>query len=348
MRYIQTVTGPVPETEWGKTLMHEHCLALSTDTYQELTGVDEELKTFLKSDLCAETRGRALFYMHKHKDNQEQRNAEETIAELKYYKAAGGYAIVDVTPPGIGRDAAVIKQISEESGVKIVASTGLYIEETHPANTRGMSIPELTDLFLKDLNSGMDGTDIRAGYIGEIGMSDDWTQREVEVLKAAGAASAQSGVAMTVHQPIFQTYGDLIVDILLAEGVDPDNIILSHCDPTLIDVNYHCGLLERGVRLQFDEFQLEFPVTYGPYVKRWLPRDIDRIRHIKYLCDCGFEDRITVSMDMGLFKPIYRTYGGPGYAYLVDHLYPFFLYEGVTEEQMEKILVRNPISILAR
>ena len=347
MKFVQTVKGPIPEDKLGKTLMHEHCVATSAATYLAVTDPDPKLQEFLNEPITPENRSRIFYYAHKHRENAENRDENLAITELKYFKAAGGSTVVDVTTPGIGRDVRLLERVSDATGLNIVTSTGLYTEETHPEKYRKMSAKELTALYLRELRDGVDDTGIKAGYI-KVGMSDDWTDREVECLKAAGRAAAESGMSMTIHQPIFRTWGDRIVNILTAEGVEPDKIVLSHCDPTLYDFIYQTGLLERGVRLQFDEFQLEFPCTYGPYVKRWLPRDIERVRHIKKLCDLGFEDQLTVSMDMGAFKMVYRTYGGPGYAYLIDHLYPYFLWEGITEAQMEKILVKNPQHILAR
>jgi len=52
-------------------------------------------------------------------------------------------------------------------------------------------------------------------------------------------------------------------------------------------------------------------------------------------------------MDMGAFKRNFRTYGGPGYAYIPEMLYDYFLFEGVTEAQMYKILYDNPRTILS-
>ena len=114
-----------------------------------------------------------------------------------------------------------------------------------------------------------------------------------------------------------------------------------------IYMDYHRSLLERGCRLQFDQFALEFPCTYGPYVKQWLPRDIERIRHIKKLCDLGWEDKITVSHDM-CFKSLYRTNGGPGLSHILENLTPYFLWEGLTQEQLDKILIHNPRTILTQ
>lgn len=347
MGMIQTVKGPIAPEKLGKTMMHEHCLISQPDAYRIVEGSDQEYIDFLNSPVTIENRSRVLFNMHKHNDNLNLSDEELSTVEFGYYKKAGGDTIVDVTTPGIGRDPQALLRISEATGLNIVACTALYIEDSWPEKFKNMTKEELSEFFLDEIENGMDGTGIKPGYIGEIGMSDDWTANEVKALRAGGIAVNKSGLAMTVHQPIFRTFGERICDILEEEGTDLDRVVLSHCDPTLYDFDYHLSLLERGVRLQFDQFSLEFQCTYGPYVKKWLPRDIERIRHIKKLCDLGWEDKITVSHDM-CFKSLYKTYGGPGISHILENLTDYFLYEGVTKEQLNKILVENPKTILTR
>ena len=347
MGMIETVKGPIPSEKLGKTMMHEHCLVAQVDAYMKVDGDDPEYAEFLNSPLTPENRGRVLYNMHKHVDNMNLTDENLAIKEFGFYKKAGGDTIVDVTTPGIGRDPEALVRISDATGLNIVASTALYIEDSWPEKYKSMSKTEIADFFLDEIENGMDGTGIKPGYIGEIGMSDDWTANEVKGLRAGGIASNKSGLSLTVHQPIFKTYGERICDILEDEGCDLDRVVLSHCDPTIYDLDYHLSLLERGVRLQFDQFAMEFQCTYGPYVKRWLPRDIERVRHIKKLCDLGWEDKITVSHDM-CFKCLYKTYGGPGLSHIIENMTDYFLFEGVTKEQLNKILVENPKTILER
>lgn len=347
MGYIQTVKGPIDPETIGKTLMHEHCLISQPDAYRKIEGGDPEFTAFLNSPVTLENRSRVLLNMHKHNDNLNLTDENLATTEFGYFKKAGGSTIVDVTTPGIGRDVNALVRISEKTGLNIVACTALYIEDSWPEKFKSMTKEEIADFYIDEIENGMDGTGIKPGYIGEIGMSDDWTANEVKSLHAAGIACKKTGVAMTVHMPIFKTWGERILDVLDEENVDLDKVVLSHCDPTLYDFDYHLSLLERGARLQFDQFSLEFQCTYGPYVKKWLPRDIERIRHIKRLCDLGWEDKITVSHDM-CFKSLYKTYGGPGIAHIIENLTDYFYQEGVTEAQLNKILVENPKTILTR
>ena len=51
---------------------------------------------------------------------------DRSLAELKEYAAAGGSLIVDAQPTGCGRDGRMLAQLSEKSGVDIVASAGFH------------------------------------------------------------------------------------------------------------------------------------------------------------------------------------------------------------------------------
>ena len=345
MKQIQTVCGPVSPEDLGTTLMHEHCLVSQPDAYRAVSGEDPSYLAFLDAPVDRTNRGKIFFHMHKHNDNLNLTDEALAIEELRFLKQAGGTTLVDVTTPGIGRDVLALRRIAEATGLQIVASTGLYIGDSVPAAFRTMNERQIADFFLTELRDGADGTGIRPGYIGEIGISDDWQEHEITVLRGAGIACRESGIAMTVHMPIFKTWGMRILDVLAREQVDLDRVVLSHCDPTLTEPDYHLRLLDRGCRIQFDQFGLEFPCTYGPYEKRWLPRDIERIRHIRKLCDLGWEDRITLSHDL-CFKALYRTCGGTGISHILENLVPYFLFEGVTQAQLDKFLIHNPRAIL--
>ena len=345
MKYIQTVCGKIQPEELGKTLMHEHCFVDQGTAYN--TKVDDpELAAFFKEKVSAENRNRICFHMHNHVDNLAITDENLIIKELKHFKKRGGNTVVDVTPPGLGRDPEALVRVSKATELNIVATTGLYIEATHPQHTRNMGKRELADFMIGEIQNGMDDTKIMPGYIGEIGISDDYTERELTVLRASAIAQKETGFSLTIHQPIFKTFALRLLDIVEAEGANLERVVMCHCDPTLYDVDYHLDILDRGAYVQFDQFGMEIPVTYGPYVKRWLPRDIERIRAIKHLMDKGFEDKITTSMDI-CFKNLYKTFGGPGHSHIVGDLYEYFLFEGITKAQMEKILCKNPAKVLS-
>ena len=53
--------------------------------------------------------------------------------EILIFKGAGGDTIVDCTSIGLGRDVEALRKLSRYTGVNIIASSGYYYKDTHPA-----------------------------------------------------------------------------------------------------------------------------------------------------------------------------------------------------------------------
>jgi predicted metal-dependent phosphotriesterase family hydrolase len=101
MKNVQTVTGPVPSDQLGVVLPHEH---LIVDTY----------------DVRRNSEGVLL-------DHQ------MAIDEVALFRKAGGDTIVDQTVYGLHPDPEGLRDISEKTGVKIIAGTGFYWETYYPS-----------------------------------------------------------------------------------------------------------------------------------------------------------------------------------------------------------------------
>ena len=132
---VQTVRGPVDASRLGFTLPHEHVFAGSAgvlQTWPELVG------------------GRTAF-----------RN--KVVEKLKAAKAEGVDTIVDVTPADIGRDVRFIEEVSRLSGMQIVVCTGHWLNPSLSMAAR--SVEELTEFFVREIERGIDGTDIKPGVI---------------------------------------------------------------------------------------------------------------------------------------------------------------------------------------
>lgn len=83
--------------------------------------------------------------------------------------------MVDGTPIDLGRDATLLKEVSELSGVKIVASTGFYYLQSIEAFNN--SLQELAEWLIKECKNGINGTDIKPGILkcatGNMGKTED-------------------------------------------------------------------------------------------------------------------------------------------------------------------------------
>lgn len=248
--------------------------------------------------------------------------------------------------PGIGRYPELLKRISEETGINVVMGTGFYVYSSHPEELKSMSEEEIADLMVKEITEGAEGTGIKAGIIGEIGISEIFNDDERRVLRAAAIAHKKTGVAVLVHINPWTTNGLEAAQILLDNGVSPDKIAISHVDVE-DDMEYMKKLLDMGVYIEFDNFGKEYYVNrevrnagYGLFV-----RDTHRVACIKELIDAGYKNQLLLSCDVCL-KTCLRTYGGWGYDHVLVNIVPMLEDEGVSNEDIMLMLKENPARFL--
>ena len=197
-----------------------------------------------------------------------------------FFKNAGGNTIVDASLPGIGRNPKALRRIAEKTGLNIIMGTGFYVGETHPKALDSMTDEAIGDLMVGELTEGVDG--ICAGYIGEIGISEIFDDKERRVLRAAAIAHKKTGAAINVHINPWTTNGIEAADILLSAGVAPDKICISHVDVENRE-DYIYALLQKGVYVEFDNFGKEYYIRrevrnsgYGLFV-----HDTERVALLK-------------------------------------------------------------------
>lgn len=305
MTYIQTVTGRVQTEALGLTLPHEHLFL----TMWENGGGGSMLQL-----------------------------ADEAIllAELEDFKASGGTCIVDQTPRGCGRDPARVKRLAEMSGLIIVMGCGWYTEPFYPMEDAlaRRSVDSIADQLLEEIQGGMDGTDVKPGLIGEIGVAQGWiSPLEERVHRAAARAQARTGLPLATHTT-FHKVGLEQLDLFAEEGVDLSRVCIGHCgsQPYL---DYCLAVVERGAYVAFDNI--------GQPMGRLEERIVELI---KALADHGHQTRILLSHDVGQM-PELRYFGGRGFTYLTEVFIPRLRDAGVPEDLIETLTVANPRRFLS-
>ncbi len=344
MKHIETVLGPIEPSELGVTMMHEHLIwdqSLYLNQREDPKPEEKFLDEPLRIDTIQKTR---YYYLHAHRDNVIQNDAEEAAEEILCYKRAGGCSIADCSCYGIERDPLVEREVSLKTGVQIVMATGFYSKGSCP-EVETLGTAEKASLFVRELTEGVGDTGIKAGFIGEIGVSEGVPECEEGSLAAAGRAQSETGAAILVHQPGLLKVGHEILDIIEENGGSAERTDLCHCDPLSDDLDYLKSLLDRGATLSFDQFGLECWIRIAGYKGLWLPRDIDRVRAIARLCELGYSRQIVLSQDIS-FKTSYVKYGGGGYAHVLEDILPIMRAEGIRERSIRHMLVENPARIL--
>lgn len=243
---IVSVEGRLPPEEFGVTLPHEHVFIDVTEEWYEPPESASE-RRLANEPVSLEN----LWYVRRHplgnKDNGRLESESDAVAELTRYHRAGGDAVVDVTPKGIGADPERVGGVARETGLTFVHGTSYYTAATHPEHVSTATVDELADEFVADVREGIGDTDVRAGLIGEIGLSGRIEPTEERVLRAGARAVVRTGAPLSVHPPgrgddehrggeYPSSRWELdVLDVVAEEGFPADHVVLCHQDRTPVE-----------------------------------------------------------------------------------------------------------------
>lgn len=336
---VMTVAGPIPASALGVTLMHEHILNDCRCWWH--APKTPERQYLAEGFVCMEILGELRQDPFVNKHNITLDDEPLAIAELKDFAREGGHTVVEPTCQGIGRDPAALRRISKASGLNIVMGAGYYLGSSHPAKVAEMTIDQIADEIVHEANVGVDGTDVKIGLIGEIGVSSDFTAEEEKSLRAAARAQGRTGLPLMVHLPGWFRLGHKVLDIAEAEGADLRHTVLCHMNPSHEDLAYQSELAARGAFIEYDMIGMDF--FYADQQVQ-CPSDEEAARAIVKLVERGHIDRILLSHDVFL-KMMLTRYGGNGYAYVLKHFLPRLKRHGLDDAQLDILMRDNPRSV---
>ncbi len=296
-RVVQTVLGPLDASKLGFTLAHEH---ICRNPPSNLGG---------KANSVA-----------------------KAVAKLKEARDAGIDTIVDVTPFDVGRDVRFGEEVSRKSGMQIVPCTGQHFFAPESYDAR--SVEEITEIFIREIEQGIDDTDIKAGVIKVAARSGVMTPAEEKVFRAAARASKATGISVETHTNSSERGGEAQAAIFEVEGLSPRRVSLGHSNDT-DDLDYLIGLAKRGYTLGMDHaFWGMAPGATLSWQKR--------VECIKQLVDAGFVNQLFLSNDW-VFGDVERDKINPdGLLYTTRRTIPYLKRIGVTDQEIRIITVENP------
>jgi phosphotriesterase-related protein len=337
---VMTVRGPIPVQELGVTLMHEHLLIDLSFLWDQPSFAWQE--PLVHSHPTLDNRGLLQVDPYVSRPNLVLDDPDLAAEELVPFRKLGGGTVVDLTTTGIQPQPAALRNLSERTGVHIVAGCGYYTQRAHPSEVAQLEEAVLVDRLVHEIEGGLDGTDVRPGIIGEIGTSSPIHPHEAKVLRVAAAAQARTGLAINVHVAIFFRETLAALDILERAGADLSRVVISHLDEQP-DTAYHRAILERGAYVEYDTFGSE---SYFDGRGAAEPSDRERVNALLELLEAGFADRLLISQDVCTKMQLLR-YGGVGYAHILRTVVPRLQRRGVDEATVRKLLVENPARVLA-
>ena len=335
---VVTVKGPMEPSEVGVTLMHEHMLLDLRKSHPVPPGATASEMAIWEAKVDLSNLKMAMDKMPI-QDNYIFSDEGLAIKEVMEFKKRGGKTIADLTSIGLKRDPLAIRRISEATELNIVMGTSWYQKVYHPDDMDRRTVEDLTEEIVRDITIGVGDTGIRSGIIGEVGVNaNPLIENEIKVVKASARASVATGAAMTFHGPPREDR-HRILDMLEEEGVDLTRVVLGHCDGLAGDLPFMLELLERGPYIEFDTLGRVHPATVVPG-NTMLPAAA-----VPKLIDSGYGDRVLLSQDV-CWKVHYQSYGGTGYSYVQEAFLPHLRSVGVTEDQLNQIMVESPKRLL--
>lgn len=306
MSVFRTVLGDVDSQNMGITYAHEHIMI--DESY-----VSQFDPTFLLNDVA------------------------KISSELASVKKLGLQSLVDTMPCACGRNPLKIKEISQQSGVQVIACTGVHLDKYYlPGHwSHNYSVEEMSNLFVADIEEGIDlydytgpfvkRSDVKAGIIKFATEASTFTAREERMIAAVVKAHKITGAPILTHT----TNGKMAleqVDRLIKYGADLSHCVLSHVDRQP-DLSYHKEVLQSDISLEYD----------GLF--RW--KDTNHSHNLLRELLSEFPDQLMVAMDAAR-NTYWENYGGkPGMKYLLTD-FVSWLHKENLDNYFDKIFITTP------
>jgi phosphotriesterase-related protein len=227
MAQVETVQGPVEASELGIVLAHEHVRFRDEAVAEQWPG--------------------------RYDDAAELAAALEAVNDAK---ARGVQTIVEPTAMFGGRDIHFMRRVAEQTGVRLVACTGIYSYDYLPHYFENRDEDTMAAHFVEDIEKGIQGTEFKAAFLKCAADAAGVTDHVAKIHRAVARASVQTGTPIMAHSMPAVGTGPRQVDIFEEEGVDMARVQIAHCGDT-DDIAYIEGLIDRGVYVGLDRYGLE-------------------------------------------------------------------------------------------
>lgn len=320
MKLIETVRGSVPIADLGRTYMHEHIFVLTPDVQQN----------------------------YPQEWGEEATRINEAAGKLRALAGQGIRTIVDLTVVGTGRNIPRIQKVAAKvPELNIIVATGIYTYDLVPLyfkfrqGRKGGPDP-MTEMFLRDIREGIQGTAVKAAMLKCAIDKKGLTPGVERILRAVARTHQLTGTPITVHTDPKSHAGLLAKRILCdEEGISPDRIVLAHCGDTT-DCDHLQELAEMGFLLGMDRFGIYAGISFE-----------DRADTVVELCRRGLSSSMVLSHDAAAYcdwlgEAEMRTLPKWHYGHIADDVIPYLRARGITDGQLDDMLINAPRNFLAR
>jgi phosphotriesterase-related protein len=323
MAQVQTVTGPIDADRLGTTLIHEH-----------LRNRDEAVHEQWPQAGAV-----------KEEEPHEVPPGEDYEVAVREAKAAMDLGIKTIGEPTamlLGRDVRFLRKVAEETGLQIVTCTGIYTYDHLPQFFINRDPDQIAELFISDIEQGIQGTDIKAAFIKCAADEAGVNENIEKIHRAAARASVKTGAPIMAHSRPASNTGPRQVEIFEEEGVDLSKVHIAHCGDT-DDLDYIEALIEKGVWIGLDRYGLDL---FLPYERRQATT--------RALLERGYADRLFLSADsvattdwfpLNVIEQLIAAGAAQDWTIRMvpERVLPELRESGMTEEQERTMMVDNAV-----
>jgi len=302
---VRTVLGDISPETLGVTYMHEHLI------------IESEI---VKKD-----------YEHIYLPS-----TEDAVTEVLLCKKAGVQSMVDCMPTGSGRNPQKLRKISELTGINIIATTGLHHDRYYRKDDEieKLSSSQLGQIFINEIENGMDDTEIKAGIIKVVTSGSEIKDREIKLFEAAAFAHDKTGTPIISHCE----HGKGAVEqikLFTKLGIKLNRVTLSHTDKEN-DHGYHRELLSSGINVEYDQSLRQFNEEQPESALLTMA-----------MIEAGHLNQIMLGTD-GARRSLWSSLGGtPGLSWLYTGWGRKLKELGASEDVLSRLFNHNPSAFLA-
>ena len=194
----------------------------------------------------------------------------------------------------------------------------------------------MVNLFVRDIVEGIAGTGIKAAVIKCATDRPGVTPDVERVLRACAKTHVQTGAPITTHTFAASKCGLDQQAIFKSEGVDLGRVVIGHCGDS-DDLSYLEEIIANGSIIGMDRFGID---GYQTTAKR--------VEVVAEMCARGYADRMVLSHDASCYLDWIPGEIPPStmphwhYLHISHDVIPALLAAGVTEQQVNTMLVDTP------
>ena len=311
MATVQTANGAVDTAQLGRTLMHEHMVMFPYTVRANVPGAFDREAQIAKA-----------------------------IATVKAVMQRGISTIVDLTTVDLDRDVEIVAEVARGSGANIIVATGCWWQP--PRYFATAPSEWLVDLWSREIEEGIGTSGVRAGIIKMATDKDGPTPAIEKMLRAGARTHRRTGAPISTHTDVATRRGEDQQRIFAEEGVDLSRVVIGHSGDSA-DLDYLKGLMARGSTIGMDRFGLEQMASFE-----------QRVDVVAQLCKEGYAGQMVLSHDANTDFGFHPTSDVAArmphwqFNHIPDDVLPALRERGVSEAQIEQLLVENPRRIFER